>query len=89
MGGLVLWAQVCEKLYVIRFSLSFTVFFYRPCKYRKAEEKAKLCLWVDDRIPEAVRWLEECCRLMNRLSEEHPFLLAPQHELAGAYQAGR
>ncbi|PVH93672.1 TPR-like protein [Periconia macrospinosa] len=58
-----------------------------------AKEKSKLCLWVgrclqvDGRILEAVGWLEECCRLRNKLDEEDSDRLFSQHELAIAYQS--
>jgi tetratricopeptide (TPR) repeat protein len=45
------------------------------------------CLYVDGRITEAVRRLEESCRLRNTLDEEDPHRLLSQHELAGAYAA--
>ncbi|KAF2685268.1 hypothetical protein K458DRAFT_477318 [Lentithecium fluviatile CBS 122367] len=58
-----------------------------------AKEKSKLSLWVgrclelDGRIPEAVRWLEECSRWKEGLDEEDADQLFSQHELAIAYQA--
>ncbi|PVH98334.1 TPR-like protein [Periconia macrospinosa] len=56
------------------------------------EGKSQLCLWVgrcllfDDRIPEAVKWLEKRCQWVERLDEEDSKrLLASQHTLARAY----
>ncbi|KAH7074944.1 hypothetical protein BKA63DRAFT_543623 [Paraphoma chrysanthemicola] len=57
------------------------------------EKKSELCLLVgqclqvDGRIREAVKWLEECCRLRGRLDEEDSNWLASQHALAVAYEA--
>ena len=57
------------------------------------EKKSELCLLVgqclqmDGRIREAVKWLEECCRLRGRLDEEDLNRLASQHALARAYEA--
>lgn len=59
-----------------------------------AKEKSKLslrvgrCLKEDGTIPEAVRWLKECCRRRERL-DENVDQLFPQHTLARAYQADR
>lgn len=45
------------------------------------------CLRFDGRIPEAVKWLEECCRCREDLDESDPGRLASQHELAICYEA--
>ncbi|KAF1948916.1 hypothetical protein CC80DRAFT_497906 [Byssothecium circinans] len=47
-----------------------------------------LCLRVDGRIREAVRWLEECHQWRrNKLKEDDPARLLSEHELAMAYEA--
>jgi tetratricopeptide (TPR) repeat protein len=45
------------------------------------------CLRFDGRIPEALRWLEECCRCRERLDEDDSDRLIAQHELGVCYQA--
>jgi len=55
------------------------------------EQRARLCLlvgrclWVDGRIGETVRWLEESCRLRGALHENDMNRLVSQHDLAGVY----
>jgi hypothetical protein len=58
-----------------------------------AEEKSELCLQVgkclrvDGRTKDALHWLTECFRIRSKLAEDDPDRLAPQHALAGAYEA--
>jgi tetratricopeptide (TPR) repeat protein len=58
-----------------------------------AEERSELCLLVgrclrvDGRIREAVGWLEQSCRLREKLSEDNSDRLLSQHVLAMAYEA--
>ncbi|OQV11228.1 hypothetical protein CLAIMM_15091, partial [Cladophialophora immunda] len=50
--------------------------------------KVGLCLQVDGRIKEAVRYFQECYDWRREhLNEDHPSRLASQHALAGAYRA--
>jgi tetratricopeptide (TPR) repeat protein len=57
------------------------------------QSRAKLSFWVgrcldfDGRVPEAVRWLEECWRCREVLNEDDPDRLKAQHELGVSYQA--
>ncbi|KAJ5923435.1 TPR repeat protein [Penicillium verhagenii] len=58
------------------------------------EEKSELCLkvgrclFVDGRMKEAVRWLQESCEWRDRnLAQDNADRLSSQHELAIAYQA--
>ncbi|CAN9307677.1 unnamed protein product [Alternaria alternata] len=58
-----------------------------------AQSRAKLSFWVgrcldfDGRVPEAVRWLEECWRCREVLDEDDPDRLVAQHALGASYQA--
>jgi tetratricopeptide (TPR) repeat protein len=58
-----------------------------------AQSRAKLSFWVgrclnlDGRVPEAVRWLEECLRCREVLDEDDPNRLVAQHALGVSYQA--
>jgi tetratricopeptide (TPR) repeat protein len=45
------------------------------------------CLHFDGRVPEAVRWLEECYRCREGLDEDDPDRLSSEHELGVSYQA--
>ncbi|RAR05465.1 HET-domain-containing protein [Stemphylium lycopersici] len=45
------------------------------------------CLYIDGRVPEAVRSLEECWRCREVLGEDDPDRLNAQHELGVCYQA--
>jgi tetratricopeptide (TPR) repeat protein len=57
------------------------------------QSRARLSLWVgrclhfDGRLPEAVRWLEECYRLREVLDEDDPDRLMSEHELGVTYWA--
>ncbi|CAN9190941.1 unnamed protein product [Alternaria alternata] len=57
------------------------------------QSKAKLSLWVgkclcfDGRVPEAVRWLEDCGRCRAGLDEDDPDRLASEHALSVSYLA--
>jgi hypothetical protein len=57
------------------------------------QSRAKLSFWVgrclnfDGRVPEAVRWLEECWRCREVLDEDNPDRLVAQHELGVTYGA--
>jgi tetratricopeptide (TPR) repeat protein len=57
------------------------------------QSRAKLSFWVgrclnfDGRVPEAVRWLEECWRCREVLNEDDPDRLVAQHDLGVSYQA--
>jgi tetratricopeptide (TPR) repeat protein len=45
------------------------------------------CLVFDGRVPEAVRWLEECYRCREGLDEDDPDRLLSEHELGVSYCA--
>jgi hypothetical protein len=45
------------------------------------------CLDFDGRVPEAVRWLEECWRCREVLDEDDPGRLQSQHALGVSYRA--
>ncbi|CAN9172465.1 unnamed protein product [Alternaria alternata] len=59
----------------------------------KVQSRAKLSLWVgrcldfDGRVPEAVRWLEECYRCRKGLHENDPDRLSSEHALSISYEA--
>jgi tetratricopeptide (TPR) repeat protein len=59
----------------------------------KVQSRAKLSLWVgrclrfDGRVPEAVRWLEECYCCREGLYEDDPDRLSSEHELGASYWA--
>ncbi|CAN9218399.1 unnamed protein product [Alternaria alternata] len=61
----------------------------------EVQSRARLSLWVgrcldfDGRVPEAVRWLEECLRCREGLDEDDPDRLSSEHELGVSYQANR
>ncbi|CAN9344572.1 unnamed protein product [Alternaria sp. RS040] len=58
-----------------------------------AQSKDKLSFWVgrcldfDGRVPEAVRWLEECWWCREVLDEDDPDRLVAQHALGASYEA--
>jgi tetratricopeptide (TPR) repeat protein len=57
------------------------------------QSRAKLSFWVgrcldfDGRVPEAVRWLEECYRCREGLAEDDLDRLSSEHELGMSYEA--
>ncbi|RYN54210.1 hypothetical protein AA0117_g13322 [Alternaria alternata] len=59
----------------------------------EVQSRARLSLWVgrcldfDGRVPEAVRWLEECLRCREGLDEDDPDRLSSEHELGVSYWA--
>jgi hypothetical protein len=59
----------------------------------KVQSRAELSLWVgrclhfDGRVPEAVRWLEECYHCREGLYEDDPDRLSSEHGLAISYEA--
>ncbi|KAI1670785.1 HET-domain-containing protein [Pyrenophora tritici-repentis] len=61
--------------------------------YVEVQSRARLSLWVgrclefDGRVPEAVRWLEKCCRCREGLDEDDPDRLSSEHALGVSYQA--
>ncbi|CAN9263556.1 unnamed protein product [Alternaria alternata] len=59
----------------------------------EVQSRAKLTFWVgrclhfDGRVPEAVRWLEECWRCRKGLDKDDPDRLSSEHELGVSYWA--